>query len=369
MSSNPYLYSLTKELQKTQTTLKTFIGYPVNLDYDYAALSPFFHTFLNNIGDPFVKTNHSQLSSHRLERKIIHFLGKLYNLPKDERWGYVTHGGTEGNMYGIFLGRELYPNGILYFSQDTHYSITKIARLLQIPHEIIPSLANGEINYQELEKRIQSNKDKPVIICSNYGTTMKGAIDNVDTIITLLQNNNIKKYYLHIDAALFGMILPFIKKAPQINFAKPIDSVAISGYKFIGSPFPSGIVLTKKQYVKKIERTIEYVFKTLDTTITGSRSGHGTLLLWYAIQKKKHRGFQAEAETCLENANYLYNNLQKIAYPSQLNQFSNIVWFKKPKKKLINKWHLATQDNFSHVVVMQHVNKAKINTFLEDLIS
>src|SRR6185369_12125642 len=172
-----------------------------------------------------------------------------------------------------------------------------------------------------------------------------------------------QKFYIHIDAALFGMILPFIKGAPHIDLSKQIGSVAISGYKFLGIPFPTGIVLTKKQFVKQIERKIEYV-GALDTTISGSRNGHGPLLIWYAIQE---RDMKEEAKTCLLNAHYLNSCLEKLSYNSHLNPYSNIVWFKKPPQHVIQKWHLATQGDFAHIVVLQHVTKEKIDEFLKDI--
>ena len=36
----------------------------------------------------------------------------------------MTDGGTEGDMYGIFLGRELFSEGLVYYSEDTHYPTT-----------------------------------------------------------------------------------------------------------------------------------------------------------------------------------------------------------------------------------------------------
>ena len=33
------------------------------------------------------------------------------------------------------------------------------------------------------------------------------------------------RFYIHCDGALFGMMMPFIKKAPMVTFKKPIGSV------------------------------------------------------------------------------------------------------------------------------------------------
>ena len=361
--------TISNRLKKFKKELRGYanflIGYPCNQIQNYKPLLDFFSFSLNNVGDPFAGSNY-QVNSHKFEREALQFFARLYKISAKEFWGYVTSGGTEGNMYGLFVGRELHPEGILYFSEDTHYSIPKIARVLKMPHIMVRSLPNGEIDYQELESLLRANRRKPAIFNLNIGTTMKGAIDNLDTVLAILKRNNIKKYYIHCDAALFGMTLPFIKGAPIVNFKKPIGSIAISGHKFIGSPIPCGVVLTRKEFVRKIERQIEYV-RILDTTISGSRNGQAPIILWYAIQSKGKNGFKKEAAQSMQNARYLFKKLVQMQIPCMLNSYSNIVVFKKPSERLVKKWQLATYEGFSHIVVMPHVVKEKIDAFLRDL--
>lgn len=340
------------------------IGIPINLDFNYQELSEFFSLFLNNIGDPFVERKRD-LSSRKFEQEALSFFAALYDLSDKEYWGYVTSGGTEGNMYGLWRGRERYPDGILYYSEESHYSIPKSAHLLRMRTVVIPSLQNGEIDYEALDKKISLYRVKPVILNLNIGTTMKGAIDNINAVLEIIKKRKITQYHIHCDAALLGMILPFVKDSPQMSLHDSIDSIAISGHKFIGSPIPCGVVLTKAKFVRKREHTIEYI-QTSDTTITGSRNGHTPLILWYAIKRKGHEVFQKEAQTCLENARYLYRRLRSKGYPSILNKYSNIVCFKTPSSGLIKKWRILTQGEWAHVVVMQHVTKEKIDNFLDD---
>jgi histidine decarboxylase len=353
-----------KQLQQhLAKSTKLSIGYPANLDFDYALLLPFFQYYLNNVGDPFVEGNFA-LHSKEFERQSINWFAQLYEL--EEYWGYLTSGGTEGNLYGIFLGRELNPDGILYSSSDTHYSVAKAARLLKIPHVVICSQFNGEINYERLEYELSQRKHQSAIININLGTTMKGAVDNIERIIEIVERVGVR-YYIHCDGALGGMLIPFIKGAPKISFRDyPIGSISVSGHKFIGSPITYGIVLTRQPYVNKIETSVEYI-GSQDTTILGSRSGIAALLLWYAIQTRGHH-FQKEVASCLENARYLRDRLQKINYHPLLNDFSITVVFDKPGIELCRKWQLATEENFAHVVVMQHISTQKIDLFIQNLL-
>jgi len=79
-----------------------------------------------------------------------------------------------------------------------------------------------------------------------------------------------------------------MENGPELNFETlPIDSIAISGHKFVGCPMPAGIFLTRKKYIQKIleNSDVSYV-GTKDTTISGCRNGLSALLLWYQINRK-----------------------------------------------------------------------------------
>ncbi|MBW4663933.1 MAG: hypothetical protein KME01_06985 [Chroococcus sp. CMT-3BRIN-NPC107] len=89
--------------------------------------------------------------------------------------------------------------------------------------------------------------------------------------------------------------------------------------------------------------------------------------MWYALKTRGRVGFTTEAETCILNAQYLYQQLQLRQYTCVLNAFSNTVVFAKPSKRAITKWHLAVLDDWAHIVVMQNITKQKLDAFLEEL--
>ncbi len=111
-----------------------------------------------------------------MEREVIGIFADLIHLPQDQAWGCVTSGGTEGNMYRLYIGREMFPDGVFYFSQNTRYSVVKILRVLKARNIMIKSLDNGEVDYDDLYETIRINRDVPVIFMANIGTTMKGAV-------------------------------------------------------------------------------------------------------------------------------------------------------------------------------------------------
>lgn len=365
ISSAPDLSEIAELFSLVKQQSAFHAGYPLNLAYDYTPLLNFLQFSVLNMGDPFVDSNYGS-HSRQFEKQVLSFFSDLYKIPEDNFWGYVTSGGTEGNLYGIYLGREVYPDGILYLSQDSHYSVTKAARLFKIEHVIVPSQPNGEIDYEHLEVMLKQNCDRPAIINLNIGTTMRGAIDDLDRVLEILNRVGIQDHYIHCDAALSGMLLPFLKGAPQINFTKKLGSVSVSAYKFLGSPIPCGVVLTQKEFVKKVETNIEYI-GSKDTTILGARNGHTPIFLWYALKMKGYAGLTKESETCIENANYLFERFKDADYPCMLNPFSTTVVFKKPPEPVVRKWQLATEKDWAHIVVMQNIDKRKIDLFLQDM--
>ena len=271
---------------------RTFIGYPCRGDLDYTPLLGFLHYPINNVGDPFAPSTY-RVHTREIEREVLAWFAELTHIGPDEYWGYVTNGGTEGNIYGLFLARELFPQGMVYYAEDTHYSVSKNLRVLNMKHIMIRSQPSGEVDYEDLEETLRIHRDVPPIIFANIGTTMTEAVDDVSRIRGILRKLAIPASYIHCDAALCGMTLPFIEGAPVYDFRRGIDSISISGHKFIGSPIPCGIVLARRHYVERIARSIEYV-GTLDTTLTGSRNGITPLFLWYAIHRDGREGFRRQ---------------------------------------------------------------------------
>ena len=343
------------------------MGYPANLDFDYSDLLPFLNYNANNVGDPFHGTNY-RVNCHEFEREVIAKFASLARLNPEEAWGYVTTGGTEGNMYGLYMARELHPNGVVYFSQDTHYSILKILQVLNMRNIMIRSQENGEIDYDDLHETIRINRDVPVIFMANIGTTMKGAVDNLDKVREILGELAITRSYIHSDAALSGMILPFVPDPQPFGFDAGADSLAVSGHKLIGSPIPCGVVLTRKEYVSRISRSVEYV-GVLDTTIPGSRNAWTPLLLWYALERYGEEGLRDLVKGMLEVAEYAENRLNDSGVPAWRNPNSVTVLFPRPPQEVISKWQLAPHRNLAHLITMPHVNREMVDRLVDDCLA
>ncbi|NJK42091.1 MAG: histidine decarboxylase [Acaryochloridaceae cyanobacterium SU_2_1] len=344
---------------------KSFLGYPCNGLFDYSPLFKFLQYPLNNVGDPFLPSNY-HLNTHEFECDLLKIFQTLTQAPENQTWGYITNGGTEGNHYGLFLARELMPKAIVYYSQDAHYSIDKILRCLGMRSIMIRSLPKGAMDLDDLRETLRIHRDLPAIVCATVGTTMKGAVDDILGIQNIFQELALKRHYLHVDAALGGMVMPFLADPPPWNFEAGIDSIAISGHKMIGSPIPCGVVLAKKSYVDRIAQSVEYI-GTLDTTLSGSRNAFTPLVLWYALHSIGLDRFQQMVKGCLETADYAIDQLTQLDRNAWRHPYANIVVFDRPASIITQRWQLACQGDISHLITMPHVTKEQLDNFIASL--
>lgn len=356
--------------EKLESRTNTHMGYPYNLDFDYGPLECLQKFMINNLGDPFIESNYG-VHSREFEIGVLNWFAKLWEIEISDFWGYVTNCGTEGNLHGILVGRETLPDGILYSSVETHYSVFKAARMYRMDAIKVDTLASGEIDYEHFRKMLLQNQDRPAIVNVNIGTTVRGAVDDLDKILEILEECGFSEdnFYIHCDGALFGMMIPFVKKAPKVSFKKPIGSVSVSGHKFVGAPVPCGVVMTRLNLIKSVSSDVEYL-NSRDATIMGSRNGHAPIYLWYTLTRKGYRGIQKDVEKCLYNAHVLRRMLHEAGIQTMLNELSSTVVFERPEEEeFIRKWQLACESDIAHVVVMPNISVEKLETFVSELIA
>lgn len=354
------------ELLRKRTA--THMGYPYNLAFEYGDLDCLLKYCINNLGDPWIESNYG-VHSRQFELGVLNWFAQLWEVDQKDYWGYITNCGTEGNLHGILVGRENLPDGILYSSDESHYSVFKAASMYRMDCKKVRSLVTGEMDCDHLRRLLEENKARPAIVNVNIGTTVKGAIDDLDEVIKILGEVGYTedRFYIHCDGALFGMMIPFIKEAPLVTFKKPIGSVSVSGHKFMGCPTPCGLVITRSRYINALSDDIEYL-NSRDATIMGSRNGHAAIYMWYTLTMKGYEGFREDVKRCLKNAHYLHSLLFSQGIRTMLNERSSTVVFEKPRsEKFVRKWQLACQGDIAHVVVMPNITKEKIEAFVKEL--
>ncbi len=352
-------------LGRVEGLADTLIGYPCSQDFDYSELSPFLRYSLNNVGDPFADSIYRE-NTFEFERDVVAFFQHHLRAPTGETWGYVTSGGTEGNLYGLYLGREIHPDGVVYYSEHTHYSVAKIVRVLGARSIMIRGRPDGEIDYDDLYETLKMRRDVPPIIMANIGTTMHGAIDNLNTIQAMLTDLAITRRYIHADAALSGMILPWVEDPQPFGFDSGIDSISVSGHKLIGSPMPSGVALALRRNVDRVARSVEYV-GCMDTTIAGSRNALSPLVLWSAIERWGADGLRRRTLRAIDTAAYAVERFHEHGIRAWRHRNSVTVVFPRPDGSIINRWQMAPQRDIAHIITMPHVGRRHVDALISEI--
>jgi len=491
---DPRVQTALTELSLYETTQKSrFLGYQAN-QYDlYGDLSPYLTMHLNNIGDPFITGNFT-LNTKFMERPVLDYYACLWNAkwphdPSDPEsyWGYVlTMGSTEGNLYGLWNARDylagkvllddpataerasaLKANGhsgplprklvwhqapvpegnpnaytpVAFYSQDTHYSIIKIMRILGIqtfyelgtnlypnqcpitedgtwPDEV-PSqggaLGPGSVDIQALTALVTffAERGYPILICFNYGTTFKGAYDDVASACAALQpifqryglesreviydpatgaSDFRTGFWIHVDGALGATYMPFVEMAyeqrripapgPVFDFRLPyVHSISTSGHKWVGAPFPTGLYMTKVKYQLLPPSNPAYIGSP-DTTLAGSRSGLAPAVLWKYLATHSYESQIERALRCENLADYAYEQLTQLQARIGLDLWVQrtplalTVLFRQPSPEIVSRYTLSCeslltdegeQRDYAHIYMMENATVAKIDDLITDL--
>lgn len=357
--------TLDEALQVLRERRDSYLGYPVAKDFRYAEMGEFLDVPLNNLGDPFNDSTW-QMATRTFEREVLGLAAEWLRAPADNWWGYVANGGSEGNLYGLYLARELFPEAIVYFSQATHYSVSKNLHLLNMRHIMIRADERGEMDYEDLRESIRINRDRPVVVFANIGTTMTEARDDLRRIRSILDELAISQRYIHSDAAFLGLAAPFMEPRPAFDFADGADSISISGHKFIGCPIPCGLVMARKNHVDRIARSIAYI-GSLDTTISGSRNGLTPLLLWHRLTTLGREGMQRRVRESLELAAWAEARFREAGIAVWRNENAFTLVFPQPEDAVIRRYQLATENGYSHVICVPGVARETIEALLRDI--
>jgi histidine decarboxylase len=344
------------------------IGFPGATDVDFGDLAGVLAgQLLNNVGDPWVDGVAAN-QTKAAERAVVGFLADLFRAPAGDRWGYVTSGGSEGNLYALYLARGLHPDAVVYHSDAAHTSIDKAVDLLSMPSVRIRTNRWGQLDYADLAAQVHARRDRPVVVAATVGTTMTEAVDDVRTIAAILDELAVRRRFVHADAALSGIPLALLppEQRPGFDFADGADSITVSGHKFLGCPIPCAVAVVRASLRGRSVRSARYTGSP-DTTIGGSRSGHTPLMLWHVLRRLGADGLRQRADAARRLAAHAYGRLRQIGWPAQHFPHAFTVVLRTPPEEVARRWVLAGTDGWSHVITMPGVRPESVDAFIDEL--
>ncbi|MDH6128682.1 histidine decarboxylase [Kitasatospora sp. GP82] len=361
---------------------------------------------------------------------------------------------------------------VAFFSEDTHYSFAKAVRVLNVdtfhaagealypgrcpltdadgrplkewPTEV-PSRRGpsgnsadgpGEIDIDALETLVKffAGNGHPIMISLNYGSTFKGAHDDVrrvcERLLPIFEENGLlerpvqygkdpktgeakidlrRGFWIHVDGALGAGYGPFMRMAyedPRFGWTPEVDlpefdfgltlsseddnqidmvaSIAMSGHKWPGAPWPCGIYMTKVKYQLMPPSQPQYIGSP-DTTFAGSRNGFSPLVIWDHLARHSYQDQVNLIRHAQDLSIYLENRLRQLERKHRVKLWpartrgALTVRFRRPSDKLVDKWSLSTEDVFmvpkkpetrrryAHIFLMASTTREKIDAFLAEL--
>ncbi|MFY1620327.1 histidine decarboxylase [Micromonospora sp. WMMD736] len=368
-TSVPDDLSLTAEIEQLRAALsaRRSIGFPAAVDIDYGPVTSLFGLLINNVGDP--ETDPDTGHTKAYERQVIDWHANLFRAPADDRWGYLTSGGTEANQAAILLARDRFAGAspVLYYSQATHDWIRKTASMLNLPEVVIRTDVTGEVDYDDLRGELARRRDRPAIVVANAGTTVTEAVDDPARVRRVLSELAIRNAHLHVDGALAGVPLALLPDRPvAIDLGGVVDSVAISSHKFYGTTVPGGLVVTRRS-LQRAARRISYT-ATTDSTISGSRCGQLAVQMWYALRLLGEDGHRERAERARETARFAHSLLASVGWPAWRNVHAFTVYFTTPPPPISRRYGLSNADGgISHLICMPGVTRQQIEALAADI--
>jgi glutamate/tyrosine decarboxylase-like PLP-dependent enzyme len=176
----------------------------------------------------------------------------------------------------------------------------------------------------ELEKQILLDRKQqltPFLIIANAGSTDVGAVDPLNEIADIAQNENC---WLHVDGAYGGFFNLTEHGKAKLKGIERADSLILDPHKTLFLPYGSGIVLLKE--TKHLKEAFSYDASYMQDTLNHhqeispteispelSRNFRG-MRLWIALKLHGVQAFIDYQEEKIALSNYLYRSLQEIGF-------------------------------------------------------
>lgn len=350
---------------------------------------------------------------------------------EDSYWGYVlSMGCTEGNLMALrsardyLKGRELHYeankddpagslhyeectasadpayNPVLLYSKASHYSVRKLAQMLELEARVVEVDKDQAVDLKDLVAKARQvlSERRPLAVLFNYGTTWTGALDNVEAAVPALMVEIQKAgmdwrevphgrrtcrrrgFWFHVDGALGAGYSTFATRKggaealPEFDFRLDIQSLAMSGHKWPGAPWPTGIYMTRNRYM--LTNDVPSYVGSLDSTLAGSRSGIAPIFLWDWLARQTDAKRREVADGQLALARQLLTWLKEGvdglgAWDKNATRApgSIMVVCKAPPEEIVHKYSLAVVGSQVHIVCMPGVTASVVKGLIREMLA
>jgi tyrosine decarboxylase/aspartate 1-decarboxylase len=310
----------------------------------------------------------------KLEQRVIRMVAALLHAPSTYGGKFLS-GGTESNIIALHLARSLSKKKEIVIPQSAHFSFKKASSLLELKLRVVPT-KGYRMDVHKVQKFLGNNTACVIAVA---GTTGLGMIDPIPDIADICYDENI---FFHVDAAFGGFIIPFLQKLgyplPAFDFTLPgVSSVSLDPHKMGCSVIPSGLLFIREnKWFEAISVSSPYISTKRQSSIVGTRPGASVAATYAVMRHLGQEGYIDIAKKCMDLTHYTQHSLKKSGFLLVTDPVLNVIGIcvKNPArvaKKLMGKgWMIGydAQLGCLRLVIMPHVKKRLINSFITDLL-
>jgi glutamate/tyrosine decarboxylase-like PLP-dependent enzyme len=257
----------------------------------------------------------------KLEAEVVEILLALFQAPPGSV-GSITSGGTESIFMAVKTARDwarairpeiAVPNIVL--ARTAHAAFSKAADLLGIDVRRMAGSVDWRADVGSMAAAVDRNT---IMIVGSAPAYAYGVIDPIEEIAAIAERHGL---WMHVDACVGGMVLPFMRDlgepVPAFDFALPaVKSLSVDlrkyGYAFHGC---SALLLreaTLAQYQRyHFDQWPVGAYTT--TNLVGSRSGGPLASAWAVMKHLGAVGYRERVARMLEAKARLMEGIERIA--------------------------------------------------------
>ena len=214
----------------------------------------------------------------QIERLTVGWLRQIFGFPPDAGGTFVS-GGSVANLTALAVARHIQLRGdmrgaVAYCSDQIHFAVSRGLRVLGFAPEQLRKIRSDE-NYRlsllTLKEAIAADRamgKRPFCVVATAGTTNTGAVDPLDALADLCQQENL---WLHVDGAYGAPAMLSEKGKIALKGLERADSLALDAHKWLFQPIECGVVLARErrwlaetfkeqpEYLKDVEQASEEI--------------------------------------------------------------------------------------------------------------
>ena len=273
----------------------------------------------------------------RIEATAIGWLATMMGYPP-EAGGILTSGGSLSNLTAVVTARtaklpEDFLDGVLYVSEEAHYSLGKAARIAGFPERSVrrvPVDARFRMVPDALAAAIREDRAagrRPFLLIVNSGSTNTGAVDPLPELLPIAREHGL---WVHSDAAYGGFFRIVPGGERLLPAIEECDSITIDPHKGLFLPYGTGCLLVRDPgALRDAHRGGGAYFQDLSLDADRisshelspelSRDFRG-LRVWLPIQLHGLAAFREQLQEKLDLARWAYDELRDDPHLDMLDE-------------------------------------------------